>query len=86
MRVPQRMKACVLRELQSAEQERDGRGDRIRLQWRSIRVRENQVSLIIRPELISEYILLFAVALEGGDSRLRQRNVSFPTCLRALEF
>jgi len=80
MAVAQRVQAGALGQLQPAGEQRDRRGNRIGLQWRAIRVREDQVEVgsVIRTELLAEPVLALAVRLECDQRSCRYTDRPWP--------
>src|SRR5580704_5299597 len=88
MRVAQRVEARALWQMQSAKQQRNGRRNRVRLQWCAIRIPEDQIQVdpIVRSELVPELLLALAVRIQRRDRRRRQAHRARLLGLGALEF
>src|SRR5580704_5568279 len=88
VRVAQRVEARALRQLHSAKQQRHGRRNRVRLQWRAVGIREYQIQVdaIVRSELVPELILALAVCIQRRDRRHRQAHRARLLGLGAPEF
>src|ERR1039457_1568889 len=62
--VAQRVKAGALGQLEVAEQQRDGSGDRVGFQGRPVWVTENEIALVALAEMFAVRLLSFPVRLQ----------------------
>src|SRR6185312_14065835 len=81
----QRVEARALGQLQAAEEQRDGGGDRVRLQGRAVGVAEDEIALVALAEVVALRLLLLAMRMKFFERGRRQRHDAEFLVLRLLQ-